>query len=161
MLRARDRDAGSITVLVIGYTAIVATLVIVGVDVSKVFLARRALSSAADAAALAAAQSVDRDILYSTGGGCGDLLPLTPAGAEAQVTAVVSDDLDDLRHTFASVDVPQTSLADGQVAVHLSGAVAVPFGHVLSVLLPGYDDGLVRISVTSTAEAPFTAPQGC
>ena len=52
-------DAGQLTLLIIGFTALATLLILVGVDVSKVFLARRALSSAADAAALAAAQSVN------------------------------------------------------------------------------------------------------
>lgn len=160
--RALTRDEGSLTLLVIGYAAIAAVLIVAGIDVSKVFLARRALSSAGDAAALAAAQAVDRAALYSgTAGGCGLLLPLDPGRAELLAGQSISDALTDLRHTFASVMPPETAVDGGTATVHLSGAVAVPFGHVLALLLPGHDDGLVHVDVTSAAQSPLSAPGGC
>jgi hypothetical protein len=156
------RDEGSITLLVIGYATILALLVVVGVDVSKAFLARRALSSVADAAALAAAQSLDRDAVYSGhGGGCGDLLPLDPEVTAQAVASTVDDDLADLRHTFAVVAPPETAVSGGSVTVHLAGDVAMPFGHALAILLPGHADGRVHIDVTSTAQSPVTTPGGC
>ena len=155
-------DDGSLTLLVIGYAALLALLIVIGVDVSKVFLARRALSSAADAAALTAAQSVDRQALYDgTAGGCGGLLPLDPDGAAQSVALTIEDDLADLRHTFATVDPPGVEVSGGSVTVHLSGDVGVPFGRALSLLLPGHDDGRVHVDVTSTAQSPVTSPGGC
>lgn len=162
MLKAvRRTDDGSLTVLVIGYTFIAAVLVVVGVDVSKVFLARRALSSVADAAALAAAQAADRSAIYAGDVGCGGVLPLDPTRAEQDVDASLADDLVDLRHTFHEIRPADVSVAAGTVTVHLSGEVKVPFGRVLGLLDPGRSDGLSNVSVTSAAQSPVTAVGGC
>jgi len=156
------RDEGQLTLLIIGFVAIAAVLIVVGVDASKVFLAQRALSSAADAAALSAAQAVDKEAIYTgSGGGCGGLLPLDDAEAARRATLAVDDQTDSLRSTFATLDVPETDVDAGTVAVHLSGRVALPFGHILAVLVPGHDDGRVRIEATSHAQSPLSAPGGC
>jgi Putative Flp pilus-assembly TadE/G-like len=155
-------DDGQLTLLIIGFVAIAAVLVIVGVDASKVFLARRALSSAADAAAVAASQAVDKNAIYAgIGGGCGGLLPLDPEEAAQRAVLAVDDQAAGLRGTFAALDEPQTVVAADTVDVHLSGRVAVPFGHILALLVPGHDDGTVRIDATSHAQSPLTVPGGC
>jgi len=160
--RSRASDDGQLTLLIIGFVAIAATLVVVGVDASKLFLARRALSSAADAAALAAAQAVDKGAIYTgQGGGCGNLLPLDPDRAAQLAGAAVDDDAADLRHTFAQLDPPDTVVDNGTVQVHLSGQVALPFGRVIALLVPGHDDGRAHVDVTSHAQSPLTAPGGC
>ena len=163
MLSTRGRcDEGSLTLLVIGYAAILALLVVVGIDVSKVFLARRALASVADEAALAAAQSVDRAALYAgTAGGCGGLLPVDSAGAAQVVAGTVDADMVDLRHTFTAMEPPSTAVTAGTVTVHLSGEVAVPFGKALALLLPGHANGRVHVDATASAESPVTAANGC
>lgn len=163
MLTTRPRsDDGQLTLLIIGFVAIAATLVVIGVDASKMFLARRALSSVADSAALAAAQAVDRDAIYAgTGGGCGNLLPLDPIRAGELADTAVSDDGDDLRHTFAALDPPDTRVDNGTVTVHLSGDISLPFGRVVALLVPGHADGRAHIDVTAHARSPLTAPGGC
>lgn len=142
-------------VLVIGYTAIAAVLITVGIDTSKVFLARRALASAADSAALAAAQGVDREAIYAGGAlRCGQPLPLDPARA-AGLAAQSAEDADpDLRHLFAHLSPPATSLDGATVSVELSGEVAVPFGKVLGWLDPSRPNGLVGVTETSHARSP-------
>lgn len=153
--RGRDDD-GSVMVLIIGYTAIAAVLITVGIDTSKVFLAQRALASAADSAALAAAQGVNRHAIYDGAGlRCGQPLPLNRQHAADLATESVANDASDLSHTFASLGEPQTSLDGGTVSVELSGEVAVPFGHVLAWLDPSRPDGLVRVSGTSHAQSPI------
>lgn len=154
-------DDGQLTVLVIGYTFIAAVLIVVGVDVSKVFLARRALSSVADAAALAAAQAADRAAVYAGAAGCGGVLPIDPSAAQQQVNGSLADDLADLHQTFQAVQPADVVVADGTVTVHLSGDVKVPFGKVLAMLDPGRGDGLVHVSVTAAAQSPVTASGGC
>lgn len=160
MLR-HDDDSGQLTLMIIGFVAIAAMLVIVGVDVSKVFLARRALSSAADAAALSAAQGVDKAAIYGGAGGCGGLLPLDPATAAAYAGNTLDDDADDLRQTFAALDAPETQVQNGTVSVHLGGEVALPFGSVMAVLLPGHSNGRVRVDVTAHAQSPLSINGGC
>jgi len=157
----RRADDGSLTVLVIGFTFILAVLIVVGVDVSKVFLARRSLSSLADAAALAAAQSADKAAIYAGAASCGGVLPLDPAAAAQQVDASLADDLADLHQTFAEVQPPDVTVVNGRVTVHMSGDVKVPFGRVLSLLDPDRADGRVHVGVSATAESPITAPGGC
>jgi hypothetical protein len=154
-------DDGQLTVLIIAFVFFGAVLVVAGIDASKVFLARRALSSVADSAALAAAQSVDRGALYRGDGGCGDLLPLDPDGARSEVAASLADDVPDLQQTFATIDQPDVVVTADTVTVHMSGAVHVPFGSVLSLLHVGGSDGSVDVSVSSSAQSPVTAPGGC
>jgi hypothetical protein len=161
MLTPRDDD-GQLTLLVVGYVAIATVLIVVGIDVSKVFLARRALASVADSAALSAAQSLDRAAIYAgEGGGCGDLLPIDPVAARIAVVDQIDDDALDLQHSFAVLDSPETSVDAGTVTVHLGGEVSVPFGRVLGVLLPGHPDGHVRVDVASAASSPVATPGGC
>jgi Putative Flp pilus-assembly TadE/G-like len=156
MIRWRSSDDdGSIMVLIIGYTAIAAVLITVGIDTSKVFLAQRALSAAADSAALAAAQGVDQPAIYAgTGLRCGQPLPLDLQRASDLADDSFSDDRTDLSHTFASLTPPQTSVNGGTVSVGLSGEVAVPFGRVLSWLDPSLPNGLVGVDETSHARSP-------
>jgi hypothetical protein len=160
MLSGRPDD-GQLSVLVIGYTFIAAVLVIAGVDVSKVFLARRALASVADAAALAAAQSVDRAALYQGRGGCGELLPLDPDAARREAAMSLDDDLPDLRQTYAAIQPPDVQIAADTVTVRMSGDVHVPFGSVLSLLHVGGAGGGVHVGVAASAQSPVSAPGGC
>jgi Flp pilus assembly protein TadG len=78
-------DEGSVLVLVVGLTAVLVVLVGVVVDVSAVVLARRSLSSAADGAAVAAAQALDDDAFYARGPAAG--VPLSRAEVQDRVSA--------------------------------------------------------------------------
>jgi hypothetical protein len=149
------RDDGSTLPLIIGYTAIAAVLIVVGIDVSKVFVARRALAAAADTAVLAAAQGVDTHLVYDGPGlRCGEALPLDAERAAALAAGSLETDRADLGHTFASLAQPRTSVEGGTVSVELSGKVAVPFGRVLGWLDPSRPDGLVAVTETSHARSP-------
>jgi uncharacterized membrane protein len=157
----RRGDDGQLTLLIIGFVTIAALLVIVGVDVSRVFLARRALASTADAAALAAAQAVDRAAVYGGRSGCGGLLPVDADAAAHVVGTTVGDASDSLRRTFVALEAPDTSADAGTVTVRLSGDVRVPFGKVLALLVPGHPHGTVTVSVVSHAESSLSLPGGC
>jgi len=152
-----QRDEGSLTLLVIGYTLIAALLIVIGVDVSKVFLAQRALSSAADAAALAGAQAVDRAGIYAGDPICADL-SVDPSSAQDAVDASVRDAGEVLEATFVSLSDPEVRVQAGTVEVQLHGQVAVPFGRVLAVLLPDHPDGTVGVSAASAAASAVTSP---
>ena len=157
----RPRDDGQVTLLVIGYVAIAAVLVLLAVDVSKVFLARRALSSVADSAALSAAQEIDRAAVYAGGAyGCGTNLPVDSDAATTAAAQTVADDGADLTRLFATVDPPRTSTEGGTARVALAGDVTVPFGRVIQLLLPGHP-ATVRVSVAATAASAVVAPAGC
>ncbi|CAO5255870.1 putative Flp pilus-assembly TadG-like N-terminal domain-containing protein [Frankia sp. AgKG'84/4] len=66
-------DGGTILILTLGYLMVAVMLVIVVTDASVVYLARRSVASAADGAALAAAQRIDENAIYSTGGALHEL----------------------------------------------------------------------------------------
>ena len=154
-----NRDEGSISLLVIGFTLIAAVLVVIGVDVSKVFLAQRALSSAADAAALSGAQAVDRAAIYRGDSHCSGL-PLDADSATAAVDASLGDAADGLHQTFVTLSAPDVQVAGDTVHVQLRGQVALPFGRVLGLLLPDHADGRVGVSSDAAATSALSAP-GC
>ena len=85
MSRRRDDD-GTVLVLVLGFTMLLALMVGVVVNVSAAVLARRAVAGAADGAAVAAAQALDVERLYRDGLP-GERLPLSTAGARQRVAA--------------------------------------------------------------------------
>jgi uncharacterized membrane protein len=149
-------DEGSLTLLVIGYTLIAAVLIVIGVDVSKVYLAQRTLSSTADAAALAGAQAVDRADIYAGGPVCADL-SVDPSAAQDAVDASVRDAGEGLEATFVSLSDPEVRVEVGTVHVQLHGQVSVPFGRVLAVLLPDHPDGKVSVSAASAAASALTS----
>jgi Putative Flp pilus-assembly TadE/G-like len=150
-----DGAAGSIIVLVVGYTAIAMALILLGVDTSRVFLARRALSSAADSAALAGSQGVDRAALYAGPPlRCGRPLPLAPGRAAALVAASVAGDRAQLGRWFTDAVQPRTSSVGGTVTVVLTGQVGVPFRRILGWLDPAHRAGVVTVSQVAHARSP-------
>lgn len=76
-LRRRRQDEGRISILIAGLFALLAMLIMGGVDVTAVQLARMHLIDVADAAAVDAADAIDEGAVY--GSGVGDDLALTNA----------------------------------------------------------------------------------
>jgi uncharacterized membrane protein len=152
------RDDGSLPLLVIGYTFIAAVLIVVGVDVSKVFLAQRSLSSAADAAALAGAQAVDRAAIYRGAADCSSL-PVDAPTATTAAGASLDDAGDGLRQTFAALSDPDVQVDGDTVRVRLHGEVSVPFGRVLALLLPEHPGGRIGVTADAAATTAMSAPR--
>ncbi|MHB8340529.1 MAG: pilus assembly protein TadG-related protein [Mycobacteriales bacterium] len=88
--RDSPRDGGSILILTLGFVVTALLLVLAVTDASAVFLARRDLAAAADAAALDAAQQIDRAAVYQ--GQDGSVLPLSPQLVTATVTTFVAEE---------------------------------------------------------------------
>lgn len=129
-----DPEEGSILVLTLGYAVVLLALVLVVVDASAVFLARRSLAGACDGASLSAAQSVDTGRVYASGVR-GVSLPL--AGVQSAVGR------------YQSQTYPQGSLSgsvrDGDTVV-VTGARTVE--------LPVIDWlGIHGVTITANAEA--------
>jgi uncharacterized membrane protein len=108
-MRHRDDD-GTILVLTLGYLVLALSLVLVVVDISALFLARRGLAADCDGAALAAAQSADATAVYA--GTTGVRLPL------AQVQAAV-ERYDPSGELTAALRDGETVVVTGRRTVHL------------------------------------------
>lgn len=147
MRRVRG-DGGTITVLVVGFTAILLLLVVVVVDVSVVVLARRGAASAADGAAVAAAQQLDQNVLYANG--INGAIPLSPAAVDSIVAQYAADaqaGQPGLQLT-STVD-PETGTTATVVATRV---VTLPFVDWL-----GMTHG-VTVRAVARARAPVVAP---
>lgn len=139
-------EDGQLLLLVLVYAAITLSLVVVVVDVSKLILYKRALSGAADGAALAASQSPDEGELLT--GGVGLSLPLSQDSVEAAVARYVR--LAELDRRFDRLT--WTVSTDGSSAtVTFRSDVALPF---VGVVTSGRD--AVTVSVDASARSPVT-----
>ena len=133
------RDEGSVLLLVIGFAGVLLTLVAVVVDVSAVVLAKRSVASAADGAAVSAAQALDLEAVY--GEGLGAQIPLDAGEARARAAAYE-----------AQARAQQPGL---RLVLRLEGRTAVVTGSRtvrLPFRLPGA--GQVRVSAVARARSP-------
>ena len=133
------RDDGSVLLLVIGFAGILLVLVAVVADVSAVVLAKRSVASAADGAAVSAAQALDLDAVYDEG--LGEQLPLSTGDARARVAAY------DAQTRGQQPGLRLVLRIEGRTAVVTgSRTVRLPFR------LPG--TGPVRVSAVARSRAP-------
>ncbi|MHB2023495.1 MAG: pilus assembly protein TadG-related protein [Mycobacteriales bacterium] len=132
--------------LIIFYTFISMTLVLLAIDAADVFLNQRELMSAADGAALAAAQSVDRGSFYA-GGSC--VLPISLPAANSAAAAVLAD--------TNNLAATQVSVGPGghTVTVTLDRQVTLPLQGLLGALIPRWSAG-VPVRVSASARSPLT-----
>jgi len=144
-LRWQDDD-GQLLLLVLVYTLIAGVLVTVVVDVSQVFLYRRSLLAAADAAALAAANAPDLDRVYR---GVGDVLPLSRRAAAAAVDQYADDASLDER--FAGFDVRRIDTDGAAVTVTLTARAPLPF---VGLVTEGFGGGY-PVTARATARSPL------
>ena len=114
----RPRDEGSVLVLSLGFIIICIIALAVVVDASTVFLARRALQSQADGAALAGAQAMDLNAYYSEG--ASERIRLDEASVRAAVDRHVRRDPGDGRLTGVT-------MRDDVVLVTMTDRVRPPF----------------------------------
>jgi Flp pilus assembly protein TadG len=137
-VRRRGED-GQLLVLTAFLGVVLILLVAVVVDVSAAFLARRNLSSQADGAALAAAQSLDLDAYYAGEGG--DLLPL--------------GDVDEAVRDYVAANFPGTTVEDVDL-VDGGTAVSVTLSTHLDLPLspPGFEGG-IDVTAGATARLPL------
>jgi Flp pilus assembly protein TadG len=140
-----DSEGGTILLLTIGFALIALSLVLVVMDVSKVFLTRRSLVSAADGAALAGVQSLDRDAFYA--GNDGDALPLDADTAVAAVRTYVDEA--GLAGDYADFTLVSIQVTGAEVTVTLRARSVLPFGTYV-----GHPDGVV-VEATAHATAPY------
>lgn len=115
------RDRGNVTLLTLGFLAVLGMLVVAVVDASAAFLERRELMNLADRVALHAADGLDRDQVYTSG--------LT---AEAALDAA---DARELVEGIVPRDVAMTLRTTGdRVEVRLTRRITLP------LVPPGFPD---------------------
>lgn len=142
-------DAGQLTVLVIGFTMIVVLLITVVVNASRVFLVHRALSAAADGAAVAAADALDEPAYYA-GARPPDTLPLSSSAVAAAVDNYAASA--GLASRFESFQAAGGLAPDGTtVSATCSTVVRLPLVNLVSARYAG---GL-PVSVTASARSPL------
>jgi uncharacterized membrane protein len=124
MSRPPANEEGTILLLTLGCLTIALMLVVVVVDASAVFLARRSLASAADGASVAAAQAVSKPLVYAHGAGA--RLPLTQV--QAAVTRYAGDSA--LQATVEHGTEGDTVVVTGRRRVDLPFAGALGIGPV-------------------------------
>jgi uncharacterized membrane protein len=124
-MRVKRDDSGQLLLLVLVYFLIGAALVMVVTDVSKVYLAKRALASTADGAALAAAQAIDRAAFYRDG--ASGELRLDPAAAEQAVRSYAERNGLAGRFIDLTYDAPQVTDGGDTVSVHVHCRVVLTF----------------------------------
>lgn len=138
-MRRPKGDDGQLLVLIAFFGVVLVLFVAVIVDASAAFLARRSLSSQADGAALAAAQSLDLDAFYNGPGG--ESLPLADVGETARGYVDAN---------FPGTEVLDVHLSDDGTAVTLTLRRHVR----LPLSPPGYEDG-VDVTASATARLPL------
>ncbi len=132
-------DDGSVMLLVLGFAVVLVALLGVVTDVSVLLLAKRGVASAADGAAVAGAQQLDREAFYSRG--LGAAVPLDSAAVASAVGA------------YERVVEPRTALdsevsGDGRtVRVRASRRVPLPFARYAGI-------GAVTVRAVASARAP-------
>lgn len=145
---APDGESGQVGVLVIGYVLLALLVITVVAGASSVYLGHKKLLSAADGAALAAADTFSLSQVQGSGGS-------TPAAAleGAMVTAEVQRYLSEsgAGERIESLQIaPETGTPDGRTARVVLTAVVHP--PIVNFLVP---DG-IRISAQSDARARLT-----
>lgn len=142
-MRRPRGDDGTILVLTFGLVGLLLVAVAIVVDVSAVVLAKRGVASAADGAAVSAAQALSTEALYRDG--LGEALPLSAEDAGARV-----------RQYELDAQAGQPGL---RLAVRLEGDTAVVTG-VRRVRPPfvlfGRDE--VVVTAVARARAPVVVP---
>lgn len=139
-------DDGTILLLVLGFTALLLVLVAIVTDVSAVILAKRGAASAADGAAIAAAQQLDQGVVYDKG--IDAAIPLSPELVQEVVAtygARAATAQKGLQLT-ANLDPAQTT-----ATVSATRKVTLPFTGWLGV-------GSVTVTAVAHARAPLVAP---
>lgn len=143
-MRARDArgDDGTVLLLIIGLVAIVGLLVAVVTDVTALYLERRDLISAADGAALAGAQAIDVQTVYTEGLPSSGPVPLDEDAARAAVHEYLRDA--GLADRLLSVRIDTTPTT---VAVSLTSVYDLPMASTATLGVTGH----TRVSASATA----------
>lgn len=84
----RSNERGQTALLIIGFVLVIAMMIVVVVDATSAYLRRQALSTLADGAALAAADGIEGEQVYT--GGLGERATVDPERARQLVAGYLS-----------------------------------------------------------------------
>ena len=145
MTRRPTAEGGTVLVLVLGFAVLLVLMVGVVVYVSAVVLAKRAVASAADGAAGAAAQALDLDAVYDRG-----------LGAQLPLSAAQSLDVEQLYQEGAGGALPlRLDEARDRVETYARQAAEQQPGLTLVVRVEGRT---AVVTATRTLRLPFPVP---
>lgn len=119
-MKERRNEQGQMTVLIVGFAAVVLLMIVVVTDISKVCLVRRELDATADGAVLAAANGLAVYTQVGTGGNA----KIDPEEAR-RLTAAYLDSVD-AGNRFAGFDW-EAEVTGTTVTVRLTSTVDLPF----------------------------------
>lgn len=120
-MTTRRRENGQATLLILGFFLIAVLLVGVVVDASAAYLRRQALNSLADGAALAAADGVQGEQVYTSG--LGETAQIDPVSAREYVSAYLAQTRAHSRYPGL---VYRVLPAGDSVTVHVSAPLDLP-----------------------------------
>lgn len=140
MKLGRREERGTASVMIIGFFLVIALTVAVVVDASAAYLRRQGLANLADAAALAAADGVKAEQVYS--GGLIEPLAVDVDAARRHAAAYLEQSGATTKYDGLSLDVGVSGEA---VTVRLSASMGLP------IAPPGWDDS----SVVTAESAAF------
>lgn len=132
--------------LILGLVVLAGLFVTVVIDVSALFLDRRDLIAAADGAALAGAQGIDEQSVYTDGLPASGALTLNRGRAESLVQDYLAEQGIVAAYDDLEIDVMTTSTT---VTVQLTARVSLP---VANVVTPGAGHG-VTVAAQATARS--------
>jgi hypothetical protein len=121
VVSAPRREAGQATLLILGFFLIAVLLVGVVVDASAAYLRRQALDSLADGAALAAADGVQGEQVYTSG--LGETAQIDPVAARSHVASYLAQTQAHARYPGL---VYRVLPAGDSVTVHVSAPLDLP-----------------------------------
>lgn len=152
--RPGDGDEGQVTLLVLVYCLIAASLVLVVASVSSVHLERKQLLALADAAALDAADALEESTYYTAGALPGDGVPLSDASVRASASSYLALVGAAERFEGFALAAP-TGSPDGRTAEVTLVATARPA--LLPAVVTSWAGG-VPLQVTARARAGLLQP---
>ncbi|MCC3280949.1 MULTISPECIES: pilus assembly protein TadG-related protein [Arthrobacter] len=144
-----DGESGQVGVLIIGYVLLALLVITVVAGASSVYLGHKKLLSAADGAALAAADTFSLSQVQGTEPGTAPAAQLESGAVTAAVQQYLADSRAGERITALQIS-PETGTPDGRTAQVVLTAVVHP--PIVNLLVP---DG-IRISAESDARAQLT-----
>ncbi len=119
-------DSGTVVPLIVIFSMVASLLLLAVIDVTELFMKSRGVATVADGAALAAAQEIDKNTLYHSGGIQGADLPILTALAQQAVDTYVADN--DVPGRFPGFQSATAAVGQANtVTVTVHATVSLPF----------------------------------